>query len=176
MWPLRLLICVAPLMFLNAQLRFAFTALDEQRKYGVLIGWVLASKVIAGLILIPLWGIYGACVGYMFGELLLCVAGLGMLKRLGIAGPRWTQVARDSRGVCHVSRTVAGLGTRYVAVVDGAVSPLFTLNLRHRLRMDWCLAMVGFDASLALPYSAGDRSKTSRPRTHLRFHRSRCRL
>jgi O-antigen/teichoic acid export membrane protein len=93
-WPLRLLIWVAPLMFINAQLRFAFTALDAQRKYGVLIGWVLASKVLAGLVLIPVWGIYGACIGYVLGEILLCAAGLGLLKRLGVASPSWIQLAR----------------------------------------------------------------------------------
>jgi O-antigen/teichoic acid export membrane protein len=93
-WPLRLLIWVAPLVFVNAQLRFAFTALDSQRLYWRLICWALAIKLVAELILIPLAGIYGACLGHVLGELMLCVASLAVLRSLDVFGPHWSQVAR----------------------------------------------------------------------------------
>ncbi|HWL72248.1 MAG TPA: flippase, partial [Burkholderiaceae bacterium] len=75
-WPLRILIWVAPLVFINAQLRFAFTALEAQRHYWKLICWTLVIKLVAELALIPLFGMYGACVGHVLGELALCVGGL----------------------------------------------------------------------------------------------------
>jgi O-antigen/teichoic acid export membrane protein len=93
-WPLRLLIWAAPLMFISAQLRFVFTAVDAQRRYWRLICAVLGIKAIAGLILIPAFGIYGACAAHLLGELALCAGGLAVLHSLGVAGPRWSQLAR----------------------------------------------------------------------------------
>ncbi len=85
--PLQLLIWVAPLLFISAQLRFAFTALDAQQRYWRMICGMLAIKVIAELILIPTLGIYGACLGHVIGEFVLCAAGLVILSRLGVHGP-----------------------------------------------------------------------------------------
>jgi stage V sporulation protein B len=93
-WPLRLLIWAAPLMFINAQLRFAFTALDSQQLYWRLICSVLAIKVITEIPLIYFWGIYGACVGHLIGELALCVGSLIVLNTLEVRGPSWTQMLR----------------------------------------------------------------------------------
>jgi len=93
-WPLRLLIWAAPLMFVNAQLRFAFTALDSQRLYWRLICLVLAIKVISAVPLIYFWGIYGACLGHLTGELTLCVGSLIVLSALGVRGPQWSQLLR----------------------------------------------------------------------------------
>jgi stage V sporulation protein B len=92
--PLRLLIWVAPLVFVNAQLRFAFTALDAQQRYWRMICWMLGAKTAAELILIPLWGIYGACLGHVIGELVLCAAGMVVLHKLGVTGPSVWQTAR----------------------------------------------------------------------------------
>ncbi len=91
---LRLLIWVAPIMFINAQLRFAFTALDAQRLYWRLICWVLAAKVAAEFVLILAWGMYGACMGHVFGELALCIGGLAVLRGQAVHGPSWWQTAR----------------------------------------------------------------------------------
>ncbi len=93
-WPLRILIWVAPLVFINAQLRFAFTALEAQRQYWKLICWTLLIKLVAELILIPLYGIYGACVGHVLGELALCAGGLAVLHTFGVSGPHWSQLLR----------------------------------------------------------------------------------
>jgi O-antigen/teichoic acid export membrane protein len=93
-WPLRLLIWTAPLMFVSAQLRFVFTAVDAQRRYWRLICVVLGIKCIAGLILIPTFGMYGACAGYLFGELALCAGGIMVLRSLGVIGPHWSQFVR----------------------------------------------------------------------------------
>jgi O-antigen/teichoic acid export membrane protein len=93
-WPLRILIWVAPLVFINAQLRFAFTALEAQRHYWKLICWALVLKLVAELILIPLFGMYGACTGHVLGELALCVGGLAILHAYGVSGPHWSQLLR----------------------------------------------------------------------------------
>ena len=93
-WPLRILIWVAPLVFINAQLRFAFTALEAQRHYWKLICWVLVIKLVAELVLIPLFGMYGACVGHVLGELALCAGGLAVLHAFGVNGPHWSQLLR----------------------------------------------------------------------------------
>jgi O-antigen/teichoic acid export membrane protein len=93
-WPLRILIWVAPLMFINAQLRFAFTALEAQRHYWKLICWALVIKLVAELVLIPLFGMYGACVGHVIGELALCAGGLTVLHAFGVSGPHWSQLLR----------------------------------------------------------------------------------
>jgi O-antigen/teichoic acid export membrane protein len=92
--PLRLLIWVAPLVFVNAQLRFAFTALDAQQRYWRIVCWMLGLKAAVELIVIPLWGVYGACLGHVVGELALCAGGLVMLHQLGVAGPTAWQLAR----------------------------------------------------------------------------------
>jgi O-antigen/teichoic acid export membrane protein len=92
--PLRLLIWVAPLVFINAQLRFAFTALDAQQRYWRIVCGMLGLKAAAELILIPVWGVYGACLGHVIGELALCLGGLAVLHNLGVAGPTAWQLAR----------------------------------------------------------------------------------
>jgi O-antigen/teichoic acid export membrane protein len=93
-WPLRMLIWVAPLMFINAQIRFVFTALDAQRSYWRLTCWVLAIKVITDVILIYLWGIYGACLGHLLGEFTLCIGSLIVLGTFGVYAPCWSQLLR----------------------------------------------------------------------------------
>jgi O-antigen/teichoic acid export membrane protein len=92
--PLRLLIWVAPLVFVNAQLRFAFTALDAQQRYWRMTCWMLGVKTAVELLLIPLWGLYGACLGHVIGELVLCAAGLAVLHKLEVTGPTVWQTAR----------------------------------------------------------------------------------
>jgi len=93
-WPLRLLIWATALIFVNAQLRLALTALDAEQSYWRLIGWVLAAKVSLEAALIPVWGLYGACLGNLFGETILCIAGLRTLRKLDVKGPALTQLLR----------------------------------------------------------------------------------
>ena len=83
-------------MFINAQLRFAFTALEAQRHYWKLICWILAIKLVAELVLIPLFGMYGACVGHVLGGQRACVGGLAILHAYGVSGPRWSQLLKVS--------------------------------------------------------------------------------
>jgi O-antigen/teichoic acid export membrane protein len=92
--PLQALIWSTGLIFVNAQLRLVLTALDEERRYWRLIGWILAAKVALGVVLIPAWGIYGGCLANLLAEAALCAAGLVVLRKLGIAGPAWSQLLR----------------------------------------------------------------------------------
>jgi PST family polysaccharide transporter len=92
--PLQLLIWSTVLIFISAQLRFAFMALDEEQSYWRMIGYSLIVKVGLELALIWAWGLYGACAGYLLGEGLICAWGLKTLRSLNVSGPGWTQLAR----------------------------------------------------------------------------------
>lgn len=92
--PLRALIWSTGLIFVNAQLRLVLTALDSERLYWRLISRVLAAKIALGAALIPLWGIYGACLANLLAEGALCVGGLAVLRRLGVGGPAWSHLLR----------------------------------------------------------------------------------
>jgi O-antigen/teichoic acid export membrane protein len=93
-WPLRLLIWATALIFINAQLRLVLTALDAEQSYWRLIGLVLGVKFVLELVMIPLWGMYGACAGNLLGEVVLCVGGLWTLRRFGVFGPPVWQLMR----------------------------------------------------------------------------------
>jgi O-antigen/teichoic acid export membrane protein len=93
-WPLRLLIWATALIFINAQLRLVLTALDAEQSYWRLIGLVLGVKFVLELLMIPLWGMYGACAGNLLGEVVLCVGGLWTLRRFGVFGPPVWQLMR----------------------------------------------------------------------------------
>jgi len=86
--PLQILMAMTGLFFLNAQLRFILTAMNAQQKYGWLVTSVLGLKLALELALIPLFGLYGACFGALFGELALWLGGLVILGRLGFVEPR----------------------------------------------------------------------------------------
>lgn len=92
--PLQILIWATGLIFINAQLRFVLTALDEERTYWRLICWTLAVKVGLEAVMIPVWGLYGACVGNLLGEVALCVGGMFALRKFHVTGPQWTQFLR----------------------------------------------------------------------------------
>jgi stage V sporulation protein B len=92
--PLQILIWATGLIFINAQLRFVLTALDAERVYWRLICVTLGMKVALALVLIPLWGMYGACWANLLGELVLCMAGIGALKKLDVAAPPWGRLLR----------------------------------------------------------------------------------
>ena len=92
--PLQILIWSTGLIFINAQLRFVLTALDAEGVYWRLICLTLGIKLALALALIPLWGLYGACLGSLLGELALCVAGVSALKKLDIASPHWLRLLR----------------------------------------------------------------------------------
>lgn len=96
--PLTLLIWATGLMFVNAQHRFVLTALDSERKYWRLIIWSLGIKVILEIGLIAAFGVYGACLGNLIGEAILCVWALKMLHDMGIHSPSHAQVLRAIPG------------------------------------------------------------------------------
>jgi len=96
--PLQLLIWSTGLIFVNAQHRFVLTALDAERKYWRLIIWSLGIKVVFEVVLIMLFGVYGACMGNLIGEAILCVWALHMLHQMGIESPSHRQVLRAIPG------------------------------------------------------------------------------
>jgi O-antigen/teichoic acid export membrane protein len=70
------------------------TALDAEQSYWRLIGIVLGVKLVLEAVMIPLWGMYGACAGSLLGEIVLCVGGMWTLRRLGVVGPAMLQLVR----------------------------------------------------------------------------------
>lgn len=96
--PLMLLIWATGLMFVNAQHRFVLTALDSERKYWRLIIWSLGVKVLLEIGLIAAFGVYGACLGNLIGEAILCVWALKMLHDMGVHSPSHAQVFRAIPG------------------------------------------------------------------------------
>jgi O-antigen/teichoic acid export membrane protein len=92
--PLRILIWSTGLIFINAQLRFVLTALDAERTYWRLIGCVLVMKIVLQGLMIWTWGLYGAAVGTVAGEAILCFGGLYVLRKLQVASPDWLQLLR----------------------------------------------------------------------------------
>jgi O-antigen/teichoic acid export membrane protein len=74
------------------------TALDAERKYWRLIIWSLGIKVVLEIGLIAAWGVYGACLGNLIGEAILCVWALKILHALGIRSPSHGQVLRAVPG------------------------------------------------------------------------------
>jgi O-antigen/teichoic acid export membrane protein len=75
-------------------LRLVLTALDAEQTYWRLIGFVLAVKFVLELLMVPLWGMYGACAGNLLGEVVLCAGGLWTLRRRGVYGPPLVQLLR----------------------------------------------------------------------------------
>lgn len=99
--PLRFLIWATVLMFINAQHRFVFTAIDAEQAYWRLTVASLAAKVPLCAGAIYLFGLYGACIGTLIGELLLTLGGAIALRDMHIAGPSWLQLARAiPAGIC----------------------------------------------------------------------------
>jgi O-antigen/teichoic acid export membrane protein len=115
--PLQMLIWATALIFINAQLRFVLTALDAERAYRRLIIWVLAAKVSMLLVLIPLFGIYGACLGNLLGEVVLCGGGLWMLRDMHVRGPGWLQLLRAVPAACAMAAVLIPLVHEEAGVV-----------------------------------------------------------
>ena len=111
-WPLRLLIWATVFVFVNAQLRFVLSAMDEQRKYLRLILFALVCKLGLGAVLIHTMGIYGACLANLLGETVLCLTGLRVLYGLGIRGPRLAQLARALPGAVAMAAVLAPLANQ----------------------------------------------------------------
>jgi O-antigen/teichoic acid export membrane protein len=114
-------------MFVNAQLRFAFTALDSQRLYWRLICLVLAIKVITEVPLIYFWGIYGASLGHLIGELALCVGSLIVLGILGVRGPHWSQLLRLLPAAAAMLIVLAPIWNAGSSLVAAAIYSLLSL-------------------------------------------------
>lgn len=105
--PLKLLIWATVLVFVNAQLRFVLTALDEERKYWRLIASALACKALGGVTLISALGVYGACLANLLGEAALCFGGLWVLRGLRIEGPSLGQLTRAVPAALFMAAVVA---------------------------------------------------------------------
>jgi stage V sporulation protein B len=92
--PLQFLIWTTGLIFINAQLRFVLTALDQEQSYWRLITRVLIAKIALAAVLIPVWGLYGACAANFLGEAILCVGGMRVLRQLEVRGPAFSDLLR----------------------------------------------------------------------------------
>jgi stage V sporulation protein B len=123
--PLQILIWATGLIFINAQLRFVLTALDAERTYWRLICWTLAVKVVLEAILIPIWGLYGACVGNLLGEVALCAGGIFALRRFEVTGPQWSQFLRPlpaAAAMAAVMWPFAHRGASLVSLVGAGIA------------------------------------------------------
>jgi stage V sporulation protein B len=112
--PLQLLIWATGLVFVNAQHRFVLTALDAERKYWRLIIWSLGIKVASEIALIAVWGLYGACLGNLVGEIVLCVWALIMLNKMGVESPSHWQVLRALPGAAAMALILVPFAQREV--------------------------------------------------------------
>ena len=126
--PLQFLIWTTGLIFINAQLRFVLTALDAEQSYWRLITRVLVAKIVLVAILIPIWGLYGACAGNFLGEAILCLGGMFTLNRLEVRGPALAQLLRAVPAAMAMALVLwpfmgdhAGLVTLAVASVGASV-------------------------------------------------------
>jgi stage V sporulation protein B len=120
--PLQILIWATGLIFINAQLRFVLTALDAERAYWRLICWTLAVKVGLEAALIPIWGLYGACVGNLLGELALCCGGMIALRKLDIAGPHWSRLLRPLPAAAAMTAVMWPFAHREASLVSVVVA------------------------------------------------------
>lgn len=88
-----LAIVIAPI-FVNHLLAFAFISVNRQADYAVISGIALVINIVLDLILIPLIGYWGACIGTLCGEgfrftigyarLQNRVGSLGILRTVGV--------------------------------------------------------------------------------------------
>jgi O-antigen/teichoic acid export membrane protein len=92
--PLRLLIWATVLTFVNAQLRFAFTALDAEQQYWRQSVGTLLVKLPLCAVCILMFGIYGACAAVLLGEVVATMWGLAVLRSMEVVGPGWRQLVR----------------------------------------------------------------------------------
>lgn len=92
--PMRILIWISTLYYVSIQFRFIFAALDKQKAYVRLTGFVFASELLAAMCVIPWWGYLGACVCALSGEVLLAVTGFWMCYRRGVRVIAWHAMLR----------------------------------------------------------------------------------
>ncbi|HEX3600477.1 MAG TPA: flippase [Lacipirellulaceae bacterium] len=126
--PLQLLIWTTGLVFVNAQHRFVLTALDAEQKYWRLIIWSLGIKVALEIGLIALWGVYGACLGNLVGEAILCIWALKMLHQMGIQSPGHGQVLRAVPGAIAMAFFLWPFAS-YQVQLGHPIQQLFILGL-----------------------------------------------
>src|SRR5205823_11229595 len=87
--PLRILIWIACLSFLSFPLGLLFAALGQQRLYARLVLAIFLLELVPEIVLIPVWGYYGACMGSEVGELVFTIVGLALCRSLGIGQIDW---------------------------------------------------------------------------------------
>jgi stage V sporulation protein B len=120
--PLQILIWATGLIFINAQLRFLLTALDEERVYWRLICWTLAVKIGLEAVMIPLWGLYGACVGNLLGEVALCAGGMYALRQFQVTGPQWIQYLRPLPAAAAMAAVMWPFADRGASLISLALA------------------------------------------------------
>jgi O-antigen/teichoic acid export membrane protein len=107
--PLQLLIWLTGFTFVNTQIRFTFSAVGWERLFCFVTMGVLVAKLVAAAICIPLWGIYGACLGNLLGEVLLSVSGLSLLRGAGMTSIPWGRLAASSAAGAIMAGSLAPL-------------------------------------------------------------------
>ena len=118
--PMRILIWITILSFLSVQWRFFLTAVASQRAYGRLVFGVFAIELLIELLLIPIWGYFGACAGSLVGEVVFVVAGIVLCRRLGFGHIEWRPVIG---GAC----SALGMGAFLWMFRDSSL-PVLVLN------------------------------------------------
>lgn len=88
---LRILAAAVLCLFPTGLFIYVFSAMGQQRLYTFSSGICLATNVLAGLLLIPVYGHIGAALAILASEVAFLVSGLLLLHRLGFA-PRYLQM------------------------------------------------------------------------------------
>lgn len=92
--PLRVMIWVTAALFITTQHRYLFAALGAQRVYSRLVTTTLLVKAVLLGLLIPTFGVYGACAGTVAAELLLLAMGVAACRPYGLAFLPWGRMSR----------------------------------------------------------------------------------
>jgi stage V sporulation protein B len=91
---LQVLIGAIVLSFVSLQFRFFLTAVNLHGYYAWIVAVILGTKILLQLILVPIWGCYGACLGSLVSEALFTLLGLYVCIRIGIARVEWDLLQR----------------------------------------------------------------------------------
>ena len=149
-WPLRILIWVAPLVFINAQLRFAFTA--TRGAAALLEADLLDSsdqacrRANSDSVVWHVWRMRGACAWRASAmRRWTCGAARFGRQRTSLVAA----IASCPCGRCHGRRADTCLGAGRVAFDDRSLCHAFLASLRRALPTDRGLALVGCKTGMA---------------------------
>jgi O-antigen/teichoic acid export membrane protein len=145
------------LVFPNALYAYLFTALGRQELYTVSAGACLGMNLLADLLLIPRYGVLGACVGTLIAELTLFLVGTHLLRQLGLRTSLPTAVWKPALGAAAMTALLLVVRTSSIpwlvaGVIAGGLVYLAGLWLLHAFSDDETLLLrdVGHAAVAAI--------------------------